>query len=206
MLAMASAINRGDTAAMRAARAAADPNTIGREGMTLLTFAIQRRPETVPPLLRLGANPNLVAPGTLSPLAQALEAPDSTFAALLTSGADPNGPGDDESPILFKAIRGRLFDRYTALVAVGADVKRLDALGRTSLMAAAESGEWTIALDLLSRDVDIAHTASDGTTLRGILERQRPSRADEAAFRELIARVEERERLNGQAAPPRDSA
>jgi hypothetical protein len=199
LLAMARAIADGDTAAMRAARAGIDLNAIGREGMTLLVFALERRPDVVGPLLRLGADPNLTAPGKLAPLAQALDKSDTAFTALLAGGADANSPGDNESPVLFGAIRGGLMKRYTALVASGADVKRLDGSGRTSIMAAAESGQWTIALDLLARGVDLEQVATDGSTLRSILERMRATRADEAAFRELIARVEERSR---GAAPP----
>ena len=206
VLAMASAINEGDTTAMRAAAAGLDMNTVGREGMTLLVFAIRRRPDAVNTVLRLGADPNLVLPGVVSPLAQAIEAPDTAFRSLLLAGANPNVAGSNESPVLFDAIRGRLPDRYTALVASGADLTRLDALGRSALMAAAESGEWTIALDLLMRGVNRDHTAPDGTTLRTILERMRATRADDAAFRELIARVEERERADSVVSPARDSA
>lgn len=205
VLAMATAINDGDTTAMRAAAGGLDLNTVGRDGMTLLVFAIKRRPDVVAPLLRLGADPNLTPSGARSPLAQALEAPDTAFKSLLVGGANANAPGSNESPVLFDAIRGGLQDRYTALVASGADVSRLDALGRTPLMAAAEAGEWTIALDLLARGIDRDHAAPDGTTLRTILERMRDTRADDAAFRELIARVEERVRADSVVTPARDS-
>jgi hypothetical protein len=206
MLAMANAINEGDTTAMRVAASGLDLDTVGRDGMTLLAFAIERRPDVVGAVLRLGADPNLTPPGRRSPLAQALEAPDTAFTALLVGGANANAPGSNASPLLFDAIRNGRPDRYTALVASGADVTRLDALGRTALMAAAESGEWTIALDLLARGVDRQHVAPDGTTLRTILERMRDTRADDAAFRELIARVEERDRTDSAVPPARDSA
>jgi hypothetical protein len=205
MLAMASAINEGDTTAMRAAASGIDLNAVGREGMTLLVFAIKRHPNVVGALLALGADPSLTPQGMRSPLGQALEAPDTAFKALLIGGADSNAPGNTESPVLFDAIRAGLKDRYTALVASGADVSRLDVLGRTTLMAAAEAGQWTIALDLLARGVNREHVAPDGTTLRTILERMRDTRADDAAFRELVARVEERERADSVVAPARDS-
>lgn len=195
ILAMASAINEGDTVAMRVARSSVDLNAVGREGMTLLAFAIKRRPDAVTALLGLGADPNFAAPGKRAPLAQALDGADTAFKALLAARADPNSPGESESPVLFGAIRRGSLDQYTALVATGADVMRRDGSGRSTLMAAAEAAQWTIALDLLGRGVDPAHVAQDGTTLRATLERARDANADVAAFRELIARVEERERL-----------
>ena len=201
LLTMAEAIAEGDSAAITAARNGIDLNAVGRQGMTLLVFAIQRQPKTVPQLLRLGADPNRIVPGALSPLAQALDKSDTAFTSLLIGGADPNAPGDNDSPVLFGAIRGGHVKEYTALVAAGADVKRVDGTGRTALMAAAESGEWTIALDLLMRGIDLAHVATDGSTVRSILERMRATNADVAAFRELIARVEERERAPATVLP-----
>jgi hypothetical protein len=193
---MAQAVAAGDTAAMRAAAPGLDLDLIGRDETTLLTFAIQERPDAVAALLALGARPDVHAPGTTSPLERALDAMDPAFTALLEGGADPNGPADAPRPPIFQAIRDGTPDRLAALLAHGADVRRLDDAGRTTLMAAAQARRWAIALDLLARGVDPEHRAPDGATLRTLLERARDDASSDPAYRTLVDRL-------GDGAAPR---
>jgi hypothetical protein len=190
MRAMARAIAAGDTAAMRAAARGLDLEAEGAEGQTLVTFAVARRPEMVPPLLALGARPDHSPEGTTTPLARALAAPGPAFDALLAAGADPNGDGENQGvPILFAAIRAGRRDRYDALVARGADVTRVDGTNRTTLVAAAEAGQWGIARDLLARGVDPSVVASYDVTLATVVERSRESHAGDPDFQAVAARV-----------------
>ncbi|MDF1502952.1 hypothetical protein [Roseisolibacter sp. H3M3-2] len=188
--AVARAIADGDTAALRAAARGADLEAEGRERMTLLAFAVLRRPEMTAPLLALGARPDHTPEGRLSALALALDSAGPAFDALMAGGADPNGEGDHEAPILFGAIRAGDRARYDALLARGADVGRVDAGGRTALFAAVESRDWAVARELLARGVDPARPAADGGTVAALLARVRGP-ADEADpdFRAVVARI-----------------
>lgn len=185
---LADAIAHNDTTRMRAAiSAGANINAVGEESTTPLIFAITQRPDMVGTVVKMGADPNLVRANVSSPLAIALNAPDPAFQQLLENGADANGPGDNESPIIFGAIRAQLSSRYEMLVAGGADVKRLDATGRSTLIAAAELGEWKIALDLLTRGVDVRVIAKDGASILSIVERARAANADNADYQQFVA-------------------
>jgi hypothetical protein len=187
---LSSAIAAADTAAMKTAiDSGADPNLAGKDGTTPLEFAIAQKPELVGALVRLGANPNPNTEGRLTPLAQALTKTGPAFDLLLDVGADPNGNGDYAAPIIFSAISGAWPVRYEKLVASGADIHRIGPRGRTTLMVAAESSRWKIALDLLQRGVDTKVVAPDGTTIHTLTERAAQNYSNDAEYQAFVAKM-----------------
>ncbi|MGV3707967.1 MAG: ankyrin repeat domain-containing protein [Gemmatimonas sp.] len=184
------AIASADSSAMQSAiSAGADPNLAGKDGTTPLEFAIAQKPEMVGVLVHLGANPNPNTDGRLTPLAQALVQTGPAFDLLLDGGADPNGPGDNDAPIIFSAISGAWSTRYEKLVATGADVHRVGARGRTTLMTAAESSQWKMALDLLQRGVDTKAIAPDGVTIHTLVERAAQTHSNDRDFQAFAAKL-----------------
>lgn len=187
---LALAISQGDTAAIRAAARTADVNAIGADGTTPLLFAVSSNPKIVPLLLELGANPNLAAEGTISPLARALTALDPAFTALLDAGASPNGDGANTGvPMLFYAIESGREDRAEQLIAHGADIRLLDAQGRTALMAAAQQRQWKTARTLLAKGADRTIVSRNGATLASILEGTTSTTENDADYTAFMAEL-----------------
>jgi len=198
LLAVANAIDRNDEAAIRAA-AKKVPNlqAAGREGKTLLCFAVEEvawRPElekAVAVLLSCGADPNYNN-GQPDSFALARAAESKTVSLLrifLDAGANPNGTDFRGSPIIFLQTRYTMpgaRERLRLLLDRGADVNstlppsELSDAGITLLMRLAWLGQfdsvaYTDALDLLERGADFKRTAKYGLTLIKILAKQRES-------------------------------
>lgn len=188
--ALALAISEGDTAAIRAAARTSDVNAVGADGTTPLLFAISGNPKVVPLLLELGANPNLAAEGKITPLAHAMTAVDPAFTALLDAGANPNADGANIGvPMLFYAIESGREDRAEQLMAHGADIRLLDAQGRTALMAAAQQRQWKTARRLLLKGVDRTIVSRNGATLASILEGTTSTTENDAEYTAFMAEL-----------------
>jgi hypothetical protein len=136
LFAVAQAIVQNDPDGIRAAaKNVPDLNAAGRDGTTLLYFAVkstwqhEHRVEAVKTLISLGANPNYNngQPSSFA-LAQAVEASVIVLRAMLEGGGDANGRDENGVPIIFSNWDvGHYTDsqyrpRFTLLREHGADI------------------------------------------------------------------------------------
>src|SRR5438477_245172 len=164
----------------------------GRDGMTLLFFAVNEsleRPElasAVETLLAVGVNPNYHSDSANSfALAQSVSADIGILRAMLDAGGDPNGRDVKGQPIVFdnwfmEPFKGQRLQRLRLLLDRGTDVNSISPLlDRFSLLLyCAHMGEfepqgYVDALELLNRSADFKYVADDRTTLMKLLSKQR---------------------------------
>lgn len=202
LLAVARAISENDSAAIRAA-AKGVPNlqAIGRNGKTLLFFAVDEsltRPQlvdAVQTLLACGADPNFTAESAESfALAHAVDGPVRLLRVMLDAGGNGNARDVHGRPIILDNWESLAFDddaqtRFHLLLDRGADVNSAyppeypDLAGRTLLMLCATRGPgdpraYNHAIYLLERGADPNRAAADGTTLAKLLADQPRSFAE----------------------------
>lgn len=198
LFAVAQAIVRSDQDGIRAAaKNLPDLNAAGRDGTTLLYFAVwqtwhqEHRVEAVKTLLSVGADPNYNNGQKFSfALAQAAEASALVLRAMLDGGGDPNGRDVDGVPIILsnwdvgaytdsqsRARLDLLLERGADINATMPETGRCCAgysvlLYRTS-MASRDEFAYADALYLLGRDADPNRVAADGMTFAKMLTAQR---------------------------------
>ena len=164
-LALAEAAAQGDMAAMqRALDQGADPNVVGKDGMTPLFWVVtmDANLEGFRYLLANGGDPNLVVvdetkPGvsTVYLIYQAYKNPDLAFLeAALEAGADPNTLVHEESTLLFESMSDEYIEQIRILIAHGADVNFRSKFGYTPLLNAVIGSEHKTALALLDAGAD----------------------------------------------------
>jgi hypothetical protein len=197
LFAVAQAIVKNDPDAIRAAaKALPDLQAPGRDGATLLDFAVTQswqRPETVESirtLLSLGADPNYVNGKSNSfAMANAAHASASVLRAMLDAGGNPNARDEFGRPIiLMNWYLGYFPDQARArldlLLDRGADVNSAmpetasDDAGYTLLlyrtkMGPGDSLAYGDALTLLERGADPNRAAADGMTFEKMLNDHR---------------------------------
>lgn len=198
LFAVAQAVVKNDQDAIRAAaKAVPDLQAPGRDGVTLLCFAVretwQRRElvEAVQTLLSLGADPNYTNDSKWSfALANAVHGSALLLRSMLEAGGNPNARDEFDRPIILMNwdlgyYRGDERARLDLLLDRGADVNSVMAkdswncgagytlvLCRTS-MAHHDSGAYADALHLLERGADPHRAAGDGMTLAKMLMEHR---------------------------------
>jgi hypothetical protein len=194
LFAVAQAIVRNDQEAIRtAAKNVPDLQAAGRDGTTLLWFAVwqtwhqEHLVEAVKTLLSLGADPNYNNGQKNSfALAQAGEASALVLRAMLEGGGDPNGRDWDGVPIILSNWDVSYYTdsqsraRFNLLLERGADINstmpetgRCCAgynllLYRTS-MGLRDGLAYADALHLLERGADPNRVADDGMTFAKML-------------------------------------
>ena len=164
---LVSAIERADSAAAAAAvKQGADPNQMGREGVTPLLWAMGKNtPSGVRIALEVGADPNLIArwtPRDASPrhqsameLAAMYESPE-ILQILLENGGNPNLVTTDQTkqtPI-FNAILHERARNIELLLMSGADINHRDLAMATPIEYAVTSTSYSMALLLLRKGAD----------------------------------------------------
>ena len=193
LFAVAQAIVKNDQDAIRAAaKALPDLQAPGRDGATLLDFAVTQswqRPELVESirtLLSLGADPNYVNGKRNSfAMAHAAHASAPVLRAMLDAGGNPNARDEFGRPIiLMNWYLGYFPDqaraRYELLLDRGADVNSAmsetasDSAGYTLLLYRTKMGPddslaYADALTLLERGADPNRAAADGMTFEKML-------------------------------------
>jgi hypothetical protein len=193
LFAIAQAIVKNDQDAIRAAaKALPDLQAPGRDGTTLLYFAVTQswqRPELVEAirtLLSLGADPNYTnGKRTSFAMANAVHASEPVLRAMLEAGGNPNARNEFGEPMILKnwylgyfANQARL--RFELLLDHGADVNSAmpetasDSAGYTLLLYRTKMGlddklAYADALTMLERGADPNRATADGMTFEKML-------------------------------------
>ncbi|HME83602.1 MAG TPA: hypothetical protein VKG91_03400 [Roseiarcus sp.] len=194
LFAVAQAIAKNDQDAIRAAaKALPDLQAPGRDGATLLYFAVTQswqRPElaeAVRTLLSLGADPNYTNDKRENSfaMANAVHASEPVLRAMLEAGGNPNARDEfDEPMILMNWYLGyypnQARSRFELLLDHGADVNSAmpetasDFAGYTLLLYRTKMGlddnlAYADALTLLERGADPNRAGADGMTFGKML-------------------------------------
>jgi hypothetical protein len=193
LFAVAQAIARNDPDAIRAAaQAVPDLQAPGRDGATLLYFAVTQswqRPELVEPvrtLLSLGADPNYTNGKRNSfAMANAVHASAPVLRAMLEAGGNPNARDQFRRPMILMNwylgyYPGQARSRLELLLERGADVNSAipddgsDSAGYTLLLYRTKMGlddnlAYADALTLLERGADPNRAGADGMTFGKML-------------------------------------
>jgi hypothetical protein len=197
LFAVAQAIVKNDQDAIRvAAKALPDLQKPGRDGTTLLYFAVTQswqRPElagAVRTLLSLGADPNYTNGHRESfALAESVHGPLAGLRAMLDAGGNPNARSEYGWPIVFMHYKlGYYKDeeraRLDLLLDRGADINsvvpedesessKYSLVLYTTQSGMHDSREYANALHLLGRGADPNRAGADGMTLGKMLTEHR---------------------------------
>jgi hypothetical protein len=206
LFAVAQAIVRNDPEGIRAAaKSVPDLNAAGRDGTTLLYFAVgqtwQHEPwvESVKTLLSLGAKPNYNNGQASSfALAEAGQAAAPVLAAMLEAGGDPNGRDKNGVPIIFSNWDVSYYTdtqsgpRFKLLLDRGLDINATmpetgncqDCVGYSLVLYRTAKGlkdpmAYADLLHLLELGADPHRTANNGMTLGQELVKHREKFAQE---------------------------
>jgi hypothetical protein len=193
LFAIAQGIVKNDPDAIRAAaKAAPDLQAPGRDGATLLNFAVRQswqRPESVEAirtLLSLGADPNYTNGNRNSfAMANAVHASAAVLGAMLEPGGNPNTRDEFGRPIILMNwylgyYKDQARSRFELLLDHGADVNSAmpkdesDSADYSVLLYRMKMGlddslAYADALLLLERGADPNRAGSDGMTFRKML-------------------------------------
>jgi hypothetical protein len=193
LFAVAEAIVKNDPVAMRAAaKGVPDLQTPGRDGATLLDFAVRQswqRPESVEAirtLLSLGADPNYTNGNRDSfAMANAVHSSAPVLRAMLEAGGDPNTRDEFGRPIILMNwylgyYKDQASQRLELLLDHGADFNsampkdRSDSAGYPLLLYRTAMGledrlAYADALLLLERGADPKRAGADGMTFGNML-------------------------------------
>jgi ankyrin repeat protein len=197
LFAVAQAIVKNDQDAIRAAaKALPDLQAPGRDGTTLLYFAVTQswqRPElaeAVRTLLSLGADPNYTNGKRDSfAMANAVHASAPVLRAMLEAGGNPNAQNQFGEPMILKNwylgyYPDQARSRFDLLLEHGADVNSAmpedgsDSSGYTLLLYRTKMGlddklAYADALALLERGADPNRAGADGMTFGKMLTEHR---------------------------------
>jgi ankyrin repeat protein/L-ascorbate metabolism protein UlaG (beta-lactamase superfamily) len=133
----------------------ADLSLPDNQGRTPLEYAVLRnRIPVVETLLKSGRYDTKGPDGSMILHFAASQGRAELVKSLLDRGADPTRPSLDGEPILLSYLRGGLTALAVETIAKGADIKALDAAGRTALHLAAEKGQDEAVSALLEKGVD----------------------------------------------------
>ncbi len=163
---LADAIEKMDTAAIRALITDSNVNAAQVDGMTALHWAARHDLiDTAKTLLAAGANPKAPNRYGVTPLAIACTNGNAGMVTLLLeAGADANAPQrGGETPLMTAARTGRL-EAVKALLARGADVHAELPQGQTALMWASAEGHTAVVEALLAAGADFRKPLASGFT------------------------------------------
>jgi uncharacterized protein len=165
-LEIARSIHDGNVSAIGKLAGSANLNKVGREGMTLLFYAIsEEQYDAVRELVEAGANPYSEIAGFGSPMSVAVEQESPRMLeALLAGGANPNGNFTADTPLLFKAVMQQdvAFTKAFIKAKVNADLK--DSLKETAIFTATRVGSFDSALALIEYGASTDLTETNGVS------------------------------------------
>ncbi len=152
---LAKAVASGDTNKVnKLVTSGVNPNTIGKDGITLLYWAIgAKSKEGLEALLKNGANPNTETAMqgndgayTESIMAFATAIPDTDYLRiLLDNKGNANAKNHLGEPILFEVSRddGVMTDKFDLLISKGADINATDESGDSYVMHEAQTNGFS---------------------------------------------------------------
>ncbi|MFT4196699.1 MAG: ankyrin repeat domain-containing protein [Pseudoxanthomonas sp.] len=187
---MAEAIRQGDLVRIGALAATTDLSAHGRDGATLLEWAIWcEQPRALAALLEAGADPAL--PGTdrdsVAVMAAQVEPPDY-LQVLIEHQApvDIVSPRGGRTPV-FMAVLAHREPQLRMLMAAGADLQRIDSMGNTLLHQAALANNGRALLELLRAGVDPRAVNAQGASFQRYFFMTREQLLDARSRRERAA-------------------
>lgn len=143
----------------------ADVNAVSSDGRSALhRAATTGRIAIIEQLLKAGARVDQRAGDGDTPLGAAVYFGQSNAVArLIEAGARPDRPARDGETPLMRAVRGNHPEIAVLLLRKGADVNaRVDGVGTTALILAAERGLSPFVGSLLKAGADVHHRTADG--------------------------------------------
>jgi ankyrin repeat protein len=175
----AQAIGRDDIGELRKlVQGGVKPDTEGKEGETLLSFAVRvDKRDSLRELLQLGANPNFRSSIGWSAMAAAARADDEDLLRiLLDSGGDPNLRDDVGRPIAFHSTpTGGLapaaaadpvhWGKLELLLKRGADINATAPDGNNLVLYLALTEDWEQVAYLIERGADFQHKDAVGLSV-----------------------------------------
>ena len=177
--ALAQAILAGDAGAAAAALAAANPNAVGRHGMTFLRLALSEGradPAIVAALLRAGADPDQdhqmlfgsVNDGSVAESGAMITGRDEALLrAVLAAGVDLDQADPQGQPRFFSALRWP--EGLALMLRHGADIEAADREGNTAIMVAVLLWHWPAIDVLLAQGARLDRVNQRGQSLRDIV-------------------------------------
>jgi uncharacterized protein len=173
--ALAEAAAKGDTSRIRRLVAAgADPNSQGRDGVSVSQWAlINQSPKGLAGLLENGADPSRAESSGETVVHYAAKTNVPVYLdILLKHRADPNTRnGVTRATPLVPALMANREENFRMLLAAGADPNAADRMGDTPLHVAAKINAFARVLDLLKAGADPRAKNGRGTTFQPYLDR-----------------------------------
>lgn len=183
-LEMARAIDARDMARLESLARRADPSRPGRQGLTLMWYAMlpeRLNVDAVQTLVRLGVDPDLqVVEGLGSAMSVAIRSKDlRILKAMLDGGLSPNHTNAQGEDLLARASGpGGSLPHVKLLVERGARLDVRDSIGATALDNAVDAMNPDIALFLIEKGAPVDTAMANGSTVawavHRIIEAQRP--------------------------------
>jgi ankyrin repeat protein len=169
---LAEAVAAGDVARIRSLAASADLSARGKDGVTLLEWAIwNERPDALAALLDAGADASQLGMDQETVAHMAAMARDPKYLEVLIAHGAPIdivSPRAGWTPI-FRAVQSRRDPQVELLLKAGADPRRSDSMGNTLLHVAASVNDAARVLQLLAAGADAQATNARGETFQAAL-------------------------------------
>lgn len=169
---LAEAVAAGDLARIRSLAPSADLSARGRDGVTLLEWAVwNERAEALAALLEAGADASAPGMDGETVAHMAAMARDPEYLEVLIGHRAPidiAGPRGGWTPT-FRAVQSRRDAQVGLLLKAGADLRRTDSMGNTLAHVAANINDAARVLQLLEAGVDPAATNARGQTFQAAL-------------------------------------
>ncbi|WP_158601688.1 ankyrin repeat domain-containing protein [Solilutibacter pythonis] len=168
---LARAVAKGDEVAIRRLAPQADLNAQGRDGVTLLEWAVlNKRPGSLKALLEVGANPSQQGLDGETVIHLAAQADDLVYLqTLLKAGADANALSRSQTNALVSALDAARKDHLSMLLEAGAKPDQANLVGYTPLHAAAMLRDYDSVLVLLKHGADPRARSKNGATFQSFV-------------------------------------
>ena len=175
----------------------ADPNTVGREKMTPLIYAVLKQdPAAIKGLLAVGADPVLLVPGVGSAADIATQTDDTrALVTLLDNGTDARAlVGGD--PFSWSAARAENYPALKVLFAHGLSIDARNTRTQTLLIDVLRANDTEMANWLVDHGADVRAMDRLFNSAPGhvqyFLDTKAPNNSKLPGFRELKAKFEQR--------------
>lgn len=168
---LAQAIAKGDVNAIPRLASTSDLRVQGRDGVTLLEWAVlNRQPKALRALLDAGADSAQQGLDGETVWHLAAQADDPVYLrTMIEAGADPNALSRSRSNALVSALDAARPDHLRMLLDAGINPNQADVVGYTPLHSAAMLRDYDSVLLLLHKGADPQVKSNNGATLQSFL-------------------------------------